>query len=279
MGTLIHPLQSADDHAAYVGTIPENYHRGVGSFLFDPYAQELARRAEALAPDRLLETACGTGIATRRLREALPPQVELVATDLHEPMLAVARRTVRSRGQVRFQQADMTALPFDGAGFDALVCQFGLMFVPDKPAAAREARRVLRPGGQVLMATWRSLAHNEPIRLAHETVSRLFPYDPPRFYLIQTGFGEPEYMRRLLANAGFVEISTEVVEKRTSAPSAVEVAVGLIEGFPIVDYIRARDPSLVPVAVAELARAFVAHFGDHPMAGTVEALITTATAP
>src|SRR5438128_71860 len=95
----------AGDPQAYVGTIPEHYHRGVGAFLFEPYAQELAARAAALAPERVLETACGTGILTRNLVEALP-DARLLATDLNEPMMAVARRTVGASAPVRFERAD-----------------------------------------------------------------------------------------------------------------------------------------------------------------------------
>ncbi|HVE81948.1 MAG TPA: methyltransferase domain-containing protein [Myxococcales bacterium] len=273
-----HATGPADDPAAYVGSIPEHYHRHAGPFLFDPYARELASRAAAPAPERLLETACGTGIATRRLRDALP-EARLTATDLNEPMLAVARRTVGPGAGVRFQRADMTRLPFPDADFDALVCQFGLMFVPDKPAAAREARRVLRPGGRVLMATWRSLEHNPPIRLAHETVCALFPQEPPTFYRTQTGFGAPEFMTELLDGAGFEDIRTEVLSMRASAPGARQVALGLIEGFPVVDFIRARSPALVRVAVDQLTRALAERFGDAPVEATLQALVTTAAAP
>jgi ubiquinone/menaquinone biosynthesis C-methylase UbiE len=287
MGNAIQSQELADspatgrteDHAAYVGSIPEHYHRGVGAFLFDPYAQDLAARVVALAPGRLLETACGTGILTRRLSEVLPPQTQLLATDLNEPMLEVAKRTVGPRPNVHFEQADMTKLRFRDGEFDALVCNFGLMFVPDKAAAAREARRVLRPGGRLLMATWRSVVHNAPIRFAHETVTAMFPQEPPGFYLAQTGFGEPDFMSRLLADAGFRDIRTEPVKKQSSSPSARDVASGLVEGFPIADFIRARKPALVQAAVDELTRALIQHFGDAPMNGTIEALVTTATAP
>lgn len=268
----------AEDHAAYVGSIPDHYHRGVDTFLFEPYAQELSARAAAFQPQKVLETACGTGILTRRLREALP-RTRLIATDLHEPMIAVARRTVGQAADVHFEQADMTRLQFPDGEFDALACQFGLMFVPDKPGAAREALRVLRPGGRLLMATWRSLADNAPIRLAHETVTRLLPGDPPGFYLTQTGFGDPDFMRQLLSGAGFQDIQTEVVAKRTSSLSARGVATGLIQGFPVVEFIRARGPEKVALAVDELTAAFAARFGDAPMEAAIEALVTTATAP
>ncbi|WP_395841965.1 class I SAM-dependent methyltransferase [Archangium violaceum] len=267
------------NHAAYIGSIPEHYHRGAGPFFFEPYAQELSTRIKAFAPQQVLETACGTGILTRRLREALAAETRLVATDLNEPMLALARQTVGPDANVEWAQQDMTRLRFTDGEFDAVVCQFGLMFVPDKPAAAREARRVLRPGGQLLLATWRSLEHNAAIRLAHETVSALFPSEPPRFYLTQTGYGEPREMTQLLADAGFTHIHTEPVQKRSVIENTHELAVGLIEGFPIVDFIRAHDPLLVSVAIGALTKALDKHFGEAPVKVTIEALVTSATAP
>jgi ubiquinone/menaquinone biosynthesis C-methylase UbiE len=267
------------DHAAYVGAIPQHYHRGVGSFLFDPYAQELSARIAALAPRRVLETACGTGILTRRLREALPAEARLFSTDLNEPMLAVARQTVGAGANVEWAQADMTRLPFGDGEFDAVVCQFGLMFVPDKPAAAREARRVLRRGGRFLLSTWRSTTHNVAIRLAHETVTALFPKEQPRFYLTQTGHGEPQPITQLLVDAGFVDVRAEPVEKRSTFASSREVAIGLIQGFPIVDFIKAHDPALIQVAVDRLTQALDQQFGPAPVTARIEALVASATAP
>jgi SAM-dependent methyltransferase len=268
-----------DNHAAYIGTIPENYHHGAGPFLFEPYAQELSARIAALKPKRVLETACGTGILTRRLREALGPEAHLIATDLNEPMLAVAKRTVGAGANVEWAQADMTQLRFRSGEFDAVACQFGLMFVPDKPAAAREALRVLKPGGRLIMATWRSLEENVAIRLAHETVLSLFPGEQPGFYLTQTGHGDAEKITHLLGHAGFVDIRAEAVQKQGVTTSARELAVGLIEGFPIAGFIKARDPARVPVAIDALTKSLSKHLGEAPVKGPISALVTTATAP
>jgi ubiquinone/menaquinone biosynthesis C-methylase UbiE len=270
---------SRDNHAAYIGSIPENYHRGAGPFLFEPYALELSARIAALNPKRVLETACGTGILTRRLREALGTETKLIATDLNEPMLAVAKRTVGPGAHVEWAQADMTQLRFRNGEFDVVACQFGLMFVPDKPAAAREALRVIKPGGRLIMATWRSLAENVAIRLAHETVLSLFPGEQPGFYLTQTGHGDAEKITHLLGSAGFSDIRAEVVQKQGVAPSARELAVGLIEGFPMVDFIKARNPALVPVAIDTLTAALSKHLGEAPVKAPISALVTTATAP
>jgi len=81
----------------------------------------------------VLETAAGTGIVTRKLRDALAKDARLTATDLNPPMLEVARAKFRAGEQVEFQPADATALPFADGSFDAVMCQFGIMFFRTRP--------------------------------------------------------------------------------------------------------------------------------------------------
>ena len=119
---------------AFAGSIPELYDSHLVPPIFEPYAADLASRVEALDPSRALETAAGTGVATRAMARALPAHVDLVATDLNQPMPDRAA-AVGTQRPVRRQQADATRLPFDDASFDIVVCQFSVMFFPDKGRA------------------------------------------------------------------------------------------------------------------------------------------------
>jgi ubiquinone/menaquinone biosynthesis C-methylase UbiE len=121
---------------------PELYDRYMGPLLVEPYAKVVAERAALLQPDRILETAAGTGIVTRALHRAVP-QAQIVATDLNPVMLESAAQRLGSN-RVAFQSADAQDLPFDDESFDLVVCPFGLMFFPDRVRANAEARRVLR---------------------------------------------------------------------------------------------------------------------------------------
>jgi ubiquinone/menaquinone biosynthesis C-methylase UbiE len=144
----------------FAGSIPQIYEQYLVPLIFAPYAVDIASRVEALRPGRVLEIAAGTGVVTRELARTLPASTTIVATDLNQPMLdqAIARGTSRP---VEFRASDAMHLPFDDASFDAVVCQFGVMFFPDKPAALQEARRVLRPGGAFVFNAWdRSSATN-----------------------------------------------------------------------------------------------------------------------
>ena len=135
--------------AVFAGSIPSVYDRYLGPVIFEPYAQDLANRLSTLNAERVLETAAGTGIVTRALVSSLAPNVSIVATDLNQPMLDHAAKAVSS-SCVSWQKADAQALPFPDGAFDAVVCQFGVMFFPDKQQAYREARRVLKPGGHFI---------------------------------------------------------------------------------------------------------------------------------
>ncbi len=144
----------ADTYAAFVGSIPENYDRYLGPLIFEEYAVDLANCVAAVlgTGSRVLETAAGTGIATRALRDALAPQVRVVATDLNEPMLEYAKAKFAAGENIEFQLANAMSLPFPDASFDAVVCQFSFMFFPDKLEALREVMRVLKPGGLFLFS-------------------------------------------------------------------------------------------------------------------------------
>ena len=137
----------SEANARFLGTIPELYDRHLGPVIFEPYALDLSRRVAAAAPASVLEVACGTGILTQQLRAHLPPTAQLVATDLNQPMIDYARAKPGTAIPIHWRPADAAALPFPAASFGAVACQFGLMFVPDKEAAFREARRVLAQGG------------------------------------------------------------------------------------------------------------------------------------
>jgi ubiquinone/menaquinone biosynthesis C-methylase UbiE len=273
------PVRPAIDDAAYVGAIPQHYHRGIGPVLFEPFARSTAERIQARAPRRVLETACGTGIVTRRLCEVLPDDALLVASDLNEPMLAVARDAVGAAASVEWTRADMCKLHFRDGGFDAVVCQFGLMFAPDKLAAVREARRVLKPGGSFLLTTWAPLDRNPIVGVVHHALGLLFPEDPPQ-YLQRApfGYGDPDALADLLVEGGFHDVVVDVVEKAATAPSALELAAGLIEGYPLVDEIRLRDAARLPDVVRAVARAIARQFGDRPVRGRIAALVASAVA-
>src|SRR5690348_11440153 len=129
----------------FAGSIPENYDRYMVPLIFEAFAADLAQRAASFSPGAVLEIAAGTGVVARALAPRLSPSARYVVTDLNQPMLDYAASRQAGDARIEWRQADALALPFAEAAFDLVCCQFGAMFFPDRPAAYRETRRVLRP--------------------------------------------------------------------------------------------------------------------------------------
>lgn len=132
---------------AFEGSIPVNYDRYLGPFLFEPFALNLLQKLPIKALNKVLEIACGTGRVTKHLTGSLTEDGTLTATDLNPDMLSVAKENLHDP-RIKWMQADAQHLSFDDAIFDTVVCQFGVMFFPDKLKAFKETYRVLKPGGR-----------------------------------------------------------------------------------------------------------------------------------
>ena len=269
----------AEQHAAFVGAVPLNYDRYLGPLLFVPYADDLAARLPVAPRTRVLEVACGTGIVTERLMRRLAGQGTLVATDLNDAMIAHARGRIPADPALEWRQADGTSLPFPDRAFDVVVCEFGLMFFPDKAAGVREAFRVLRPGGLYLFNVWDERERNAATRIAHDTIGTFFPDDPPQFYEVPFNLHDPAGVRGLLAAGGFVDVAWETVAKVGTSPSAEDAAAGLVEGNPVIGAIMARRPDALPDIRAAVARNIAAELGDHPVRTPLRAHVFTARRP
>ena len=265
-------------NAQFAGSIPAAYDRYLGPILFQPYAEDLAARLQVDANGSVLELACGTGILTRVLRDRLPATARLLATDLNEPMFRNAAQKFRQGEAVEWKQADASSLPFGDASFDAVVCQFGIMFVPDKALAAREAHRVLKPNGVFLFNVWDSMEHNALGRIAHETISSFFEKDPPTFYQVPFGYHDQAEIKRVLEEAGFGEIRIEVIAKVGGASRPEDAAKGLVHGNPVAVAITERDPSLLPVITNAVAGALKKHFCGTTVRAPMRAIVVEARA-
>ena len=266
---------SATD-TTFAGSIPIIYEQYLGSLLFEPYAQDMAARLRDLAQGRVLEVAAGTGIVTRALAKTLPTDVEIVATDLNQAMLDVAAKRLQAPN-VAWRQADAQHLPFEDASFDAVVCQFGVMFFPDKLSAYREALRILKPGGRYVFSAWNSLDRNEVTRFVSDTVGKLFPGDPPRFFeRVPHGYSDPDRIRGEVQQAGFENVEIDIVEKVSEAASPHDPAMGLCQGTPLRAEIEARAPGRLEEITAKAVDALRARFGSSAVRNPMSALVVTA---
>ena len=263
----------------YTGSYPELYDRYLVPMLFLPHARRLAERVAALAPRRVLETAAGTGVVTSELARILPADVMITATDLNQPMIALAQSKLGT-DRIRWQSADALDLPFTTGGeFDVVVCQFDVMFFPDKRKAFAEALRVLRQGGQFLFSVWDSFAADvdSPTRIAERVAGEAIGSDP-------LSLGPPLYhdepsIRADLAAVGFTDIQVETVIEPSCAVSAEEAATIVCRRSLLRLAIEGRAPGRLDEITALVADALRVRFGAGAVEGSSRALLVTAAKP
>ena len=258
--------------AAFVGSIPQVYERYLVPLIFEPYAADLALRTARRHPSSVLEIAAGTGVVTRQLAKTLPPAVSIVATDLNQAMLDQAAAQGTSR-PVEWRQADALQLPFPDQFFDVVVCQFGVMFFPDKARAFAEARRVLRSGGQFIFNVWDRIDHNDFADTVTRALGTLFPDDPPRFLArVPHGYHDPSVIAQDLARGGFTrppQVTTLSARSRAVSPRIP--AVSYCQGTPLRGEIEARGRSRL-IEATDLASSAIAHqFGSETVDGKIQA--------
>jgi ubiquinone/menaquinone biosynthesis C-methylase UbiE len=261
----------------FSGSIPEVYNRFLVPLIFEPYALDLAKRLANTGPSNVLETAAGTGVLTRAVASQLPPDARIVATDLNQPMLNHAKEGQPHDARIEWRQADALALPFEDQSFDVVVCQFGVMFFPDKIKAYNEARRVLKPGGHFFFNVWDRISENEFADVVTEALAARYPNDPPRF-LARTphGYHDVGRIRSELTAAGFANISVDALDHRSKASSPRDPAIAYCQGTPLRSEIEARDQARLEDATREAAEALAHRFGNGAVEGRIRAFVITA---
>jgi SAM-dependent methyltransferase len=269
-------MSTSDTDKVFSGSIPKLYETYLVPLIFEPYAADLVNRLASRSLTRVLEIAAGTGVVTRALASALPERVSIVATDLNQSMLDQASAIGTTR-PVEWRQADGMQLPFHDRAFDAVVCQFGVMFFPEKSKAFSEERRVLRSGGVFIFNVWDRISENEFADSVTTALESLFPKDPPRF-LARTphGYCDRPTIERDLAHGGFIaspQVAT--LAARSRANSSRVPAIAYCQGTPLRNEIEARDASRLGEAIDIATEAIAQRFGREAVDGKIQAHIVT----
>ncbi len=255
----------------FTGSVPANYDKYLGPILFEPYALDLIERLQNDKVKNVLELACGTGRVTNHLVKLIPDDGQLIATDLNADMIDTAKKIVS--GKVQWQVADAQNLPFMDKTFDHVVCQYGVMFFPNKQVAFHEAYRVLQIGGKFLFSTWDDQKYNPGIDYMKNKMEEVLKDDAPDFFNKGPySFYDKEEIKSLLEGAGFKNIQIELVNK-TSTADPKDFITGFINGSPLSAYLNNSDASVRENLEQELIKGFEKEFGAHDVPFHLQALV------
>ncbi len=261
----------AESQSQFAGSIPQNYDRYLVPILFQPFAESMAATAGNLNPKSVLELACGTGAVTRCLAEALPDEARLIATDLSQDMLEIARQNLANLPRIEFEVADACQLPFEDGSFDLIVCQFGAMSFPDRPAAMSEAFRVLSPAGHLLFNTWGNIAKNPIFQIVEETLTAMFPDEETPFMPTPFSMADPQLLRNLAGNAGFDSVIVTEEHQAAGSRDPSSIAAGFAYGTPLGSYLSDQGYNLDEIHEA-LTANFAGELGN-PISCSMQAVI------
>lgn len=258
------------------GTPAEIYERYMVPAIFARWAADLVDSARVQPGERVLDVACGTGVVTRVLAERIGAAGRVVGLDLNPTMLATAR-VAAGTSSVEWLEGNAMSMALSAAEFDAVVCQQGLQFIPDKLAALREMRRVLVPGGRLALSVWRSVDQAPGYRVLQEALARRL--GPVKAALPPFGLPDGQVIRAMVASAGFREVRVHAEVKISRFPSAEHMVRSIAGGAPsMLGALVEQGPDALTAIATEVAEATRAYFDDAGWATPVASNIITALA-
>jgi ubiquinone/menaquinone biosynthesis C-methylase UbiE len=263
----------------FAGSIPEHYDRYLVPLIFEDFAEDIAQRVASLSPSAALETAAGSGVVTRALTPKLSRDASYIVTDLNQPMLDYAATRQAADIRITWRRADAQALPFEDHAFDVVLCQFGVMFFPNRQSGYREAKRVLKRGGRFLFSVWDRIEENVFANDVTNALAEVFPNDPPRF-LARTphGYHDTALIRNELEKAGFSNLMIETKAAQSRASSPRHPAIAYCKGTPLRNEIEARDAAKLDAATDHAASVIANRHGRGEVAAKIQAHVIVAVA-
>ena len=249
----------------FTGEDAEYYDQYLGPILFEPYAKYLAAQIDTTHLHSVLEIACGTGRVTRHIRKALPASVKLIASDISNDMLNVARREVEADG-IEFKTEDAQNLSFPDNSFDLVICQFGMMFLPDKTKGFEEIFRVLKPGGKFMCLTWDDTSNIPLCKLTvNDLVLPLFQDEDTTRFFVPFALHDPVKLENWMSTAGFKNVEVKNVVLQSGPHEPDNVVQGLFRKHMLGKEVKAKDPSAFEPIAKKFEEEIPRRFGsDHP---------------
>jgi SAM-dependent methyltransferase len=258
------------------GTPAEIYERHMVPAIFARWAPDLVEAAGVRPGDRALDVACGTGMVTRLLAERVGPGGTVVGLDINPEMLAVARRAA-PQPNIEWVEGSAIRMALPDATFDQVLCEQGLQFMPDRPAALAEMRRVLKPGGRLALSCWCAVEYMPGYLALEQALARRI--GPEQAALPPFSLGDADTLRSLVTRAGFREVRLRLEAKMTRFQSAEHMVRALAGGATSIrGALAAQGEGVLDTIVAEVSAATRAYVDDDGWAIPAVSHLVTARA-
>lgn len=230
--------------AAYGANLPENYERFFVPAIGAPMAADLIRAAALRTGERVLDVACGTGIAARLAARQVGADGKVAGVDINPGMLAVARSSTPTDISIEWHEANAEQMPLPDESFDVVLCQMGLQFMPDKTGALREMRRVLTDNGRLFLNAPGPIG--QFFAVLAEALERHISSEAAGFVKLVFSLYDTDEIQSLLSDAGFSDITVEADTKSLNLPPPKEF---------LRQYIWSTPLALITAKTSEKARA------------------------
>ena len=235
------------------GDVAQRYELILVPVIFIPWAEHLLQRAVLRRGEDLLDVACGTGIVARMATETLGADARIAGADINRDMLAVAAAIAP---EIEWVEASALSLPFADRSFDAVICQQGLQFFPDKVAALKEFRRVLRPEGRAVLCVARELEVNPLMASQVAALSRHLGDEAADAIRAVCALSDRAELERLFAEAGFVTVEIKSVSLTLRHPDGRSFAENALTATPAAAAFAALDDAAREALVADFLEGF-----------------------
>ncbi len=259
---------------AYGGSAPENYERYFVPAIGRPLAEDLLETADLRPGERVLDVACGTGVATRLAAERVGEKGTVAGLDLNPGMLAVADSVTPPDMAVAWHQGRAESMPLPDAAFDVILCQLGLQFVADKPAALREMHRVQAPGGRLIVGV--AGPTPPPFMVLAEALAEHINPQISRFAHAVFSLHDPDELRELVSGAGFADVAIQTDARTLPLPTPREFLWQYVHSTPLADAVTQADDARRAALERDVVAGWQPFVKDGGMAMTARMVTVTA---
>jgi ubiquinone/menaquinone biosynthesis C-methylase UbiE len=263
---------SAQPQWQFVGNVPENYERYLVPSIFGPWAKDLVEIARLQPGERVLDIACGTGIVARTAGLILASSGSIIGLDVSLPMLAVAQSAAAAEGlSIEWQEGTAVELPLIDAACDVVLCQQGLQFFPDRPAALREMHRVLRSHGRLVLSVWTDIDRCPGFAVLAEALTHRISAEAGA--LMTSGpfaLGRSEELRTLVANANFRDVDIRTATKMLEYPSPQDFVLRYVAGSALGGFFATANESAQSALLEDISLALSKYVDNQGLAFPIE---------